>query len=56
MIYGDQDQIIPGEAAVQTGSSFVYGVIAEIRGAGHLLNMEQAGEFNRILGEWLDHF
>lgn len=56
MIYGDQDQIIPEEAAIRTGSAFVDGSISAIKGAGHLLNMEQPGEFNKTLLEWLERF
>lgn len=56
MVYGDQDQIIPEDAAVRTGASFADGSIAAIKGAGHLLNMEKPGEFNQILSDWLDRF
>lgn len=56
MLYGDQDQIIPKEAAIKTGASFADGVIGEIEGAGHLLNMEQPDEFNLSLLNWLERF
>ncbi len=56
MIYGDQDQIIPEEAAVKTGATFADGSMAAIKNAGHLLNMEQPDEFNAILLEWLEQF
>jgi len=56
MIFGNQDQIIPEEAAVRTGASFANGSTVAIEGAGHLLNMEQPGKFNKILLDWLAQF
>lgn len=56
MIFGDQDQIIPEEAAFRTGATFADAAIATIKNAGHLLNMEQPEEFNQILLEWLERF
>ena len=56
MLYGDQDQIIPEEAAIKTADGFADCTMGAIKGAGHLLNMERPDEFNRSLLDWLERF
>jgi len=53
VIHGDHDQIIPLEAAQELAAVLPNGSMAEIKGAGHLLNMEQPAEFNQIVLDWL---
>ena len=53
VIHGEHDQIIPLEAAQEMASVLSNGSMAVIKGAGHLLNMEQPAEFNQIVMDWL---
>lgn len=50
VIWGDQDQIIPPDQAHALGGRAAVHVIS---GAGHMVQMEAAGEVNKLIGEFL---
>ncbi len=50
VIWGDRDQIIPPDQAHALGDRAAVHVIS---GAGHMVQMEAAGEVNKLIGEFL---
>jgi 3-oxoadipate enol-lactonase len=53
IMYGEEDTVYPPELARAMASRITGAEITMIKGAGHLANMEQPEEFNRILLDFL---
>ena len=53
ILYGEEDTVYPPELARAMASRIPGAELTMIKGAGHLANLEQPDEFNRILLEFL---
>lgn len=54
IVHGEDDQIIPLEAAEEMAAAIPQARLEAIPGAGHMPNLEQPGAFNRAVIEFLD--
>jgi pimeloyl-ACP methyl ester carboxylesterase len=56
LVVGDQDELLSVEAARAIVASARHGRLEVVPGAGHIVSLDQPGQFNAVLSDFLDRW